>query len=691
MVLSRKEERMKNPWLPAIVFIFIISGAHASEPGAAEMDSTPDVLEEVVVSATKTEEKRKDVPNAVIVLDAFDIEESPAKSIGELLANEPGVDWRTYGDYGGASETLQIRGMPANGTQVLVNGVNIAIPSLGTADVAKIPLNSIERVEVVKGSGSLLYGSGAMGGTVNIITKSPRRDQVDLKAGAGYGTQNTYELTAESGMFFFDDFGYYLTAGRRETDGYRDNSDLTHNDVSLKLVWDKGALFNASLYGDYIDREYGRPGVEPPEGTQDFFVGGVRFYNADAANLLAGAKDQDQHVVLQVKSRPWHWLAVSARGDYTRLENEDMDWYVGEEGDLTGTALTVTNTVRGTELNADIRPFEGASLLAGVDHKNYDWENESVNKSAGGGDLPGSQSAFDASVHTTGMYLEAQYRPCDYFKALAGIRQERHSTFGTENLPLLGAVINAGENTALKISHGRHFLAPTPNDLFWPNQDFGFYSFEGNPDLKPETGWHSDATIEHRFRENRVFAFFTYFQWDVNDKIQWQPDENWHYRPVNLDRFEGNGIEAGLNIGPYRDVTVALAYTYTDAEEQNEFVTRRATYTPEHQWKGSLTHWATFGLTSQLTVRYVGDRLYYGSDKTLTEPVGTLDAYWTVDVRFTQRLSDHWTASVSANNLLDEAYDTYLSPFYDYAIGESTLEGFPGAGRAVFAKLSYAF
>lgn len=121
-----------------------------------EMVST---MEEVVVTATKTEEQRKDIPNSVIIKDAIDIEESPATTLGELLANEPGIDWRTYGDFGGASGEIHIRGMSGNATAIFVNGLNINSPSLGTSDVAKIPLNSIERIEVVKGSGSLLYGS----------------------------------------------------------------------------------------------------------------------------------------------------------------------------------------------------------------------------------------------------------------------------------------------------------------------------------------------------------------------------------------------------------------------------------------------------------------------------------------------------------------------------------------------------
>ena len=120
-------------------------------------------MDEVVVTATKTDEQRRDVSNALILKDQYEITESPAQSIGELLANEPGIDWRTRGDYGGAAQEIRIRGMKADGTQVLVNGIVVNSPSLGTADVGKISLNTIEKIEVVKGAGSLLYGTGALG------------------------------------------------------------------------------------------------------------------------------------------------------------------------------------------------------------------------------------------------------------------------------------------------------------------------------------------------------------------------------------------------------------------------------------------------------------------------------------------------------------------------------------------------
>ncbi|MEW5910087.1 MAG: TonB-dependent receptor, partial [Thermodesulfobacteriota bacterium] len=377
------------------------------------------------------------------------------------------------------------------------------------------------------------------------------------------------------------------------------------------------------------------------------------------------------------------------RADYTRSENYDLERYVDFNNSLVGTKLWVTNIIQGLEANANIRATEQFSILIGADQKNYDWENESFGVDAGEGELPETRSAFDAKVRTTGYYLEGQYRPFHYIKGIAGIRQENHSTFGTETLPLFGIIINPSLQTVLKINHGKHFLAPTPNDLFWPYQDFGYFSFQGNPDLKPETGWHSDATLEHRFLNDKVAASLSYFQWDINDKIEWLADENWLYRPVNLDSFNGKGWEAGLRIGPYEGVQLTLSYTYTDAEEETAYVTRRATYTPNHQFKAAVTHWAEFGLTTQLSARYVGDRYYYGGDKTIQEPVGTLDSYWTADIRMIQRVFEHWSISVSGNNLFDKKYETYFSPFYDYNSGETTLVGFPGGGRSLFLSISY--
>jgi len=677
---------MINPRTLTGIALFLVMPSATWAQEAAETNRDVEVLDEIVVSATKTEEKRKDVPNATIVLDRFDIEESPAKTLGELLANEPGIDWRTYGDYGGSVGEIHIRGMAGNATQVRVNGVTVNSPSLGSADVTKIPLNSIERIEVVKGSGSVLYGSGAMAGTINIITKRPEREKTDLKAAAGYGSQSSYRLAGEQGMFAVGDFGYYLTANRYKTQGFRSNSDLSHNDASLNLVLDKGDILDVSLYGDYIYRDFGRPGVQPPFGTQNFSLNGTEFYNSESASLLNRERENDAHAVLNVKSEPVKWLGLKFRGDYTYMESYDYDRYV-YWGMASGTRTWVTNKVLGLEGDVDLRPFSGANLLIGAEYRHYDWENKNTELDPFGADVSGSTTNTEANLHTTGVYMEGQYRPCRYIKGLAGIRHEDHSEFGTEDLPRFGLIINPLQTTALKFNYGKHFLAPTPNDLYWPE---GPYT-SGNPNLQPEKGWHLDTGIEQELFDNKVFVSLTYFYWDLKDKILWAPDSNWVWKPQNLNKAKAQGCEVGAKIGPFYDLTLALNYTYTDAEEENPYVTRRATYTPENLFRGDLTYWAPFGLIATATLRYVGDRYFYGSDDTLTEPADTLDSYITMDLRLEQRLFEHWLLSLQANNLFNKSYDTYLSSFTNEATGQTRTAAFPGAGRSVFFEIAYEF
>ena len=681
-MLNEKFRFLNFPLGLMMVFLFPVFAM--AEEGEMTAPKAENVLDEIVVTATKTEEKRKDISSSVIIIDALDIEESPAKTLGELLANDPGVDWRTRGDYGGAAQEIHIRGMSGNATQIRVNGVQINSPSLGVADVNKIPLNNIERIEVVKGSGSVLYGSGAMAGTINIITKKPEREKTDLKASAGVGTQGTYRLALEQGMFATDDFGYYLTANRYRTLGFRSNSDLSHNDASLNLVLDRGDILNVSLYGDYIYRDYGVPGVQTPEGTQSYSINGTEFFNSESASLIDRGRDNDAHGVLNIESQPAKWVNLKFRGDYTYMEEYNYSRYSfsGE-----GARTWVTNKVLGLEVDANFKPFTGANLLVGSEYKHYDWENKNTDLNAYGQDVAGSTNETSAALHTTGIYAEAQYRPCRYVKGVAGIRHEDNSQFGTEDLPRFGLIVNPLESTALKFNYGKHFLAPTPNDLYWPA---GPYT-KGNPNLEPETGWHFDAGIEQELFENKLFFSMAYFNWNLKNKILWGPDSSWVWTPQNLDSSRADGVEVGTRIGPFYDITLSLDYTYTDAKEETQYVTRRATYTPKNLFKGNLTYWAPFGFTAMATVRYVGDRYFYGSDQTITDPQDTLDSYVTLDMRLEQRLLENWIFSLEGNNLFNKSYDTYFGSFTDPATWQTSLGKYPGSERSVFFQVAYEF
>jgi outer membrane cobalamin receptor len=672
-------------------------------------------LDEVVVTATKTEETRKEVPNSILLYDQYDIDDAPSLSIGELMANDPGIDWRTQGDSGGAAQTIHIRGMSGEATQVFINGVNINSPSLGLAEVGRLPLNNIANIEVVKGSGSLLYGTGAMGGTVSIFTKRPEHNAVDLRAEGGGGTNSTYHLGFANGLYFNDVLGYYLTGNYDKTDGFRSNSDLDHKDVSLNLVLDKGDKLDLSLYGQYLDRDFGRPGVKPPEGTETFYIGDVAVYDGESASLLDRGGDKDGLIVLTAKSKPNDMLDITVLGNISDTENYNLLRYVNSFSTpmtLPGTESWTTNTVYEVEGDVDIIFSDKGDLLLGMEYINYDWENKSIDLDGNGNRIEDSRKVFDESLHSTGIYSELHYQIANPLSLLAGLRYEDNSGFGNETLPRFGLVVTPNSSSALKVSSGKHFRAPTPNDLYWPDDGFS----RGNPDLMPETGWHSDITWEQSLKNDRIFFSASYFHWTIDDKIQWEPDSNGIYSPVNLRSFTGDGFEAGAKLQIMANLIFGLDYTYIDAEEESkaysvmdygwppdfppnfeyEWVTRRAAYTPRHLFKGNLTYFTDFGLTVSAVARYTGDRVTYRTETDGAYPnVKTvpyeMDGYWTFDMQLVQQVREHFYISLLGTNLFDEEYVTYLDSFTDYNTFTTTVEGYPGAGRSIFAKLEYRY
>ena len=700
----------------SLVFYAVLSGIIAQPviSLAVEPDEKMKTMDEIVVTATKIAEPRKDVPNSVILYDAFDLEELPVTGIGDLLANDPGLDWRTQGDSGGAAQAIHIRGMSGNATQVFINGVNMNSPSLGLADIGRLPLNNIANIEVVKGSGSLLYGTGAMGGTVSIFTKRPSRDTMYMNIEGGGGTNQSYHLGFENGLYFTKDMGYYLTANYDETDGFRDNSDLDHRDVSLNFVgtWEK---FDLSIYGQFIDREFGRPGVKPPDGTETYYVDDVAVYNNDSASLLDRGEDEDGMLVLTAKSRPNKKLNMTLLADISSMENYNYMRYVNSFSmpvTLPGTESWTDNMVYEVEGDADITFSDKIVLLLGAEYLLYDWENESVDLDGAGQKLEVSRKTINADLHSTGVYGELHYQIFSALGVLAGLRDENNSEFGNETLPRFGIVAKAWPDGVLKLSSGKHFRAPTPNDLFWPNDGFS----KGNPELLPETGWHSDITWEQSMQDDRIFLSATYFHWTVDDKIQWEPDSNGIYSPINLRSYTGDGFEAGATIKLLSNLQFGVDYTYIDAEEESRdysvmdygfppdfpanfeyvWVERRAAYTPHNLFKGALSYFTDSGLTVTAIVRYTGDRVtyrtetdgFYPNTKTVAYE---LDSYWTFDMKLEQQIKDHFFVTLLGTNLFDAEYDTFLDSFTDYNTFVTSVEGYPGAGRSIFFKIRYKY
>lgn len=140
------------------------------------------------------------------------------------------------------------------------------------------------------------------------------------------------------------------------------------------------------------------------------------------------------------------------------MENHNYERYVSTGG--TGSVNWITNTVTGTVGHVTVYPLDGAKLLVGGEYKDFQWENEAFDLDTDGGRT--TKTKDNAHIFSRGLFAEGEFRPSKYWKAIAGVRQEDHSAFGQENLPLFGVVFNPTDTMVIKASHGKHFKAPTP-------------------------------------------------------------------------------------------------------------------------------------------------------------------------------------------------------------------------------------
>ena len=212
---------------------------------------------DIVVSATRIPQAVRDVGVSVSVVPRETIEKLNAQNVGEVLNKVADVRLDTYGSMGARSD-ISIRGSSANQVYVMVDGRPINVPSLGMADLSQYPADQVERIEIIRGPGSVLYGAGALAGVVNIITRDPpEKMRTDLTA--SYGTKNTRILQMDNGAKI-GDLGYFVTASQNASDGWRDNSECDGYHASGKLAYDLSAESRLTLNSGFSRQNQGVPG-----------------------------------------------------------------------------------------------------------------------------------------------------------------------------------------------------------------------------------------------------------------------------------------------------------------------------------------------------------------------------------------------------------------------------------------------
>ncbi len=612
---------------------------------AARADDPPSetlALPPVVVSATRVPTPEDQVGSSVTVITADDIAKKQQRTLPDVLAAVPGLNIVQAGGVGSTS-SLFMRGTNSNHTKVFIDGIDMSDPSTpsGAFDFAHMTTADIERIEVLRGPQSSLYGADAIGGVVNIITKTGKGPAM-FSGAAEVGSFSTFNQNASiSGSKNLFNYSFNAThlhseqtpvtpdnvlpAGqKRVNDGY-DNKTY-----STKLGAQVSDNLDLGLTARYIDSELKFTGDDsntsiPQPGrtnstTQQFFTRGTVH-----AQSFDGFLD--------------HTFGV-AYTDYTRRDLSPGSGPTHNSG----------NRLK-EDWQGNIPLGENNIFVGGLEHQNDE--------------LTGSNSA---RVSNNGGFVEIQSSYDErYFNAVS-LRHDDNSSFGGHTTYRVAPSIWMPESqTRLKGSVGTAFKAPSLQQLFVDFPSFGFFA---NPNLQPEKSVGYDVGFEQTALDKTVKFGSTYFHNDITNLIA---SNNAGTTNINIGKAETYGFENFVDYKASSTVTMRGDYTYTIANDEvkQQALLRR----PKH--KASLTtSWqATNPLSLSATVLYVGP--WIDANRDFSIPRLQTDGYTLFNVAGTYDLGGGVAAFARIDNLLNTQYEDPT--------------GFQRPGIGVFAGLRVNF
>lgn len=648
-----------------LIPLLLSSTAHAEEaaqeapaPDAAAAPTTPAAADAILVSATRLAIAPDQVPASITVLNKAAIDRAQDIGVSELLLRTPGISLSRNGGYGTAT-SLRIRGAESDQTVVVIDGVKLNDPSSigGGYNFANLLVGDAARIEVLRGPQSIVWGSQAIGGVVNVVTPLPEKaleGSFDLEAGSRETVSARAAIGGKTGPLAWRIGGQtFSTDGVSAVSpayGGRERDGNANRNVSGRALLELAQGVSVDLRGYYTSAR-----VEIDSTTADTaeyslnkeFVGyaglNVDLLDGRFRNRLAYAyTDTDRDSFNPTRARP---QTFDAAGSNRRFE------YQGSF------ALA-----------------EGWTLLAGAENEHSHFR--SVSPPASLATPVPAPTRGEAEI--TSFYGQLSAEPLPGLTLNAGLRHDGHDRFGGKTLFAAGGIWRLPTETILRASYGEGFKAPTLYQLF---------SEYGNAALDPEqaTGW--EAGVEQRLFDGKLAFGATWFERTTKGQIIFNGCTSTSTAPLcfvpgstttrrfgyysNVARAEAHGIEAqaALTLGALR---LDGNYTWTVAEDRSpgtanfgKWLPRR----PREQANASISYDWAFGLTTGAAVRWSGKSYDNAANTTL------LDAYTLVDLRAEYRVSDAVRLFARVENLFDEEY---MTVFRYGTLGRSVYAGLRG-------------
>lgn len=645
-------------------------------------------LGDVSITATRTERKVIDVPASIEVITQKEIKNSIAQSADELLKEVSGLDVKhSMGAVtSGTSNKVVMRGF--GGTTegrvlLLIDGVPMNDLYGGDIEWNRIPVSTIQRIEIVKGATSALYGSGAMGGVINIITKNPTSESKS-DVTLSYGSMNT-KIASLSTMGKVGKVGYVLSGDRTTSDGYNPETTANtkaytrdkgteRNNFNTKLTYDLDETSSMFLSGSYYDNQTtGTLPINefnPYTQEQKTYTAGYTKKFANETEMLVKAFIKDEYSDYD-----------SANTAKTAVQYESSNTNIDRGGTIQWTVPYTDNPLFGTStfvVGADVRQGSIDRLNHYIDGSGKNIKVEGKQKYIG---LFLQDEIFlgqDWIINLGGRYDSwTNYDGHGHDSSLAITDTYYDSTSTNGFSPKIGAVYHLNENTSFRASAGSAYRAPTLSDLYNTFVS-GSKIWYGNPDLKPESVVSYEVGMDQTiFNDGKISL--TAYQNDAKDffyYITTAPSGGYTaaQTKTNVGKVKIQGIEVDASYPISDQLQVFANYTYnvSKIEEYKENTALEGKYlieVPKHKGTLSLSYTNPNLVDTKISARYVGDR--YSNDANTAQ----YDSYTVLDLKLSRKFTDNLEASVSVDDLFDRSYtEYYVSP-----------------GRVVFGTLKVTF
>jgi iron complex outermembrane receptor protein len=673
----RKMLRILKHCLLSIGLSLVISGLTTS----AEEAITPTVkTDEIIVTASRYPEEVKNIPANVNVITSKDIKKSHATTVDELLKNIADINFRSYSGNVSQAE-IDLRGFGENSfgkTLILLNGVRLNRPDMASINWLQIPISEIERIEVVRGSSSVLYGDNAVSGVINIITK-PGEEKPSLNLSVVESSYNTYNRRVGfSGAK--DKLSFSLRGENILTDGYRRRTGYESSSAGFDLGYIPIETLKMKLYFSLLESEYQMPGYLTKSQMEE--------NRKQARNLNNDAKNKYQHVGFNIEKD----LSQSGKMEFSFANGEkdiksNMDsWFSWADLSLRTISLA-TKYIHNSSI-----PLGENRLLVGID---LGLEPATIKRFS---DRTRKTQTLEADLekNTTGLYVYDELSIGEKTNLTLGVRAENSQIKGNATDLGTGAILfdDSKKHRGLAYRGGvNHFITEnvrvfTRYDRLYRypflDEQASYWGYGGdyfNKDIDAEKG-NSCEIGANLFTSSDLSLGLTLFRTDMKDEIAYDAVTR---RNENLDRTRHQGIELSYSLDLQKSVAVKGNYSLLDAKfASGQYEDNKIPLIPKQKYGINLEVLLVRSLSLAGSFNFT-DKVFIGGDKANNQE--KIASYSVVDlsVHYKPETKDKSSVFVGISNLFNKKYCTmgYMGrPHNGY---------YPAPERSLKAGLSLGF